>query len=71
MKISFSNLSIIAIIILICLQHFRYNTWDNQPQADSFHWDNFGYYLYLPAIFENQDLETLENTKKYFEEVKP
>ncbi len=60
---------IISIFILI--QHFSYNQWDNEPKAESFTWDNFGYYLYLPAVFDNQDLLTLEKTKEYYDTEKP
>lgn len=68
-KISF--FTALGIVLLILVQHFRYNTWDNEPKANSFDWDNFGYYLYLPAILENNDLATLEVTSKYFESQKP
>lgn len=71
---SSNRLSLIVsgiISVFILIQHFSYNQWDNQPKAESFTWDNFGYYLYLPAVFENQDLLTLEKTKEYFETEKP
>lgn len=67
-----SSLIIAAFIsIFLIAQHISYNQWDNEPNPECFTWDIFGYYLYLPAVFENQDVTTLEKTKEYFNKVKP
>tara|TARA_B100001109_G_C18864069_1_gene475840 strand:+ start:5818 stop:7677 length:1860 start_codon:yes stop_codon:yes gene_type:complete len=70
-KNRFSYIAVLFTVAVLITVHLRNNTWDNQPKANSFDWDNFGYYLYLPAIIESGDLHTLETTSNYFEAVKP
>lgn len=77
MKFADRNRSLYSLIVTVIIslfivtQHFSYNQWDNEPNPECFTWDIFGYYLYLPAVFENQDITTLEKTKAFFDEVNP
>lgn len=60
----FSTIGFIFIsLILIYTNLFFYPTWQNGRSQATISWDVAGYYCYLPAVFINHDLFTLEKTR--------
>lgn len=60
-----SFISLLLIFLTLTFTNlFFYPTWNKTGVGSTISWDVAGYYAYLPAIFINHDLKTLEQTSK-------